>query len=80
MQQIELRESLEEAEQSADPLSALESMHDNVEAQYQQLQNSFKEQYQSTEYNTALDTVAKMQFFSKLLIEIEQREEELEDF
>ena len=52
----------------------------NVEAQYQQLQNSFKEQYQSTEYNTALDTVAKMQFFSKLLIEIEQREEELEDF
>ena len=55
-------------------------MHDNVEAQYQQLQNSFKEQYQSTEYNTALDTVAKMQFFSKLLIEIEQREEELEDF
>lgn len=80
MQQIELRESLEEAEQSEDPLSALESMHDNVEAQYQQLQNSFKEQYQSTEYNTALDTVAKMQFFSKLLIEIEQREEELEDF
>ena len=80
MQQIELRESLEEAEQGADPLAALESMHDDVDSQYRQLQNSFEEQYHSTDYNMALDTVAKMQFFSKLLIEIEQREEELEDF
>ncbi|MGB0449444.1 MAG: Fe-S protein assembly co-chaperone HscB [Porticoccaceae bacterium] len=80
MAQIEFREKLEEIRDSADPLAGLESMRDNVQIQYLQLQEDFQAQHSAANYNDALDTVAKMQFFAKLLDEIEQREEELEDF
>ena len=90
MKQIEFREALEDIRDSADPLAGLDSMRDDVEAQYLQLQVDFEAQHSAAQqsaaqqsaanYNDALDTVAKMQFFAKLLDEIEQREEELEDF
>jgi molecular chaperone HscB len=90
MKQIEFREALEDIRDSADPLAGLERMRDDVEAQYLQLQVDFEAQHSAAQqsaaqqsaanYNDALDTVAKMQFFAKLLDEIEQREEELEDF
>ena len=85
MKQIEFRENLEEIRDSADPLAGLEAMRDDLQAQYLQLQEDFQTQYANAKhsadnYNDALDTVAKMQFFAKLLDEIEQREEELEDF
>lgn len=90
MKQIEFRENLEDIRDSADPLAGLEAMRDDVQAQYLQLQEDFQAQYRTAQhhagkqsadnYNDALDTVAKMQFFAKLLDEIEQREEELEDF
>jgi molecular chaperone HscB len=80
MKQIEFREALEEIRDSANPLAGLDSMRDDIEAQYLQLQKDFQSQHSTANYNDALDTVAKMQFFAKLLDEIEQREEELEDF
>jgi molecular chaperone HscB len=55
-------------------------MRSDVQGQYLQLQNDFEAQHLAANYNDALETVAKMQFFSKLLDEIDQREEELEDF
>ncbi len=90
MKQIAFRENLEDIRDSADPLAGLEAMRDDVQAQYLQLQEDFQAQYRTAQhhagkhsadnYNDVLDTVAKMQFFAKLLDEIEQREEELEDF
>ncbi len=80
MQQIEFREALGDLNESADPMAALNTMRSDVQNQYLQLQNDFEAQHFDANYNDALDTVAKMQFFSKLLDEIEQREEELEDF
>ena len=86
MQQIEFREALgeltegNESNESADPMTTLDSMRTDVQSQYLQLQNDFEAQHLAANYNDALDTVAKMQFFSKLLNEIDQREEELEDF
>lgn len=80
MKQIEFREALKEIRDSANPMAGLDSMRDDAETQYQQLQIDFEAQHKTANYNDALDTVAKMQFFAKLLDEIEQREEELEDF
>ena len=80
MQQIEFREALGDLNESADPTTALDSMRSDVQGQYLQLQNDFEAQHLAANYNDALETVAKMQFFSKLLDEIDQREEELEDF
>jgi molecular chaperone HscB len=80
MQQIEFREALGDLNESADPMTAVDGMRTDVQNQYLQLQNDFEAQYLAANYNDALDTVARMQFFSKLLVEIDQREEELEDF
>ena len=80
MQQIEFRETLGDLNETADPMTALDTMRRDVQSQYLQLQNDFEAQHLAANYTDALDTVAKMQFFSKLLDEIDQREEELEDF
>jgi molecular chaperone HscB len=79
MKQIEFRETLDDIRDSADPLAELDTMRNDVDAQYLQLQVDFEAQQSTANYNDALDTVAKMQFFAKLLDEIEQREEEVED-
>ncbi len=80
MQQIELREALADLRDSSDAASELDSMHGQVQDNYLKLQNDFAAQHSAAQYNDAFDTVAKMQFFAKLLDEIEQRQEELEDY
>ena len=80
MQQIEFREALGDLNDSANPMAALNTLRSDVQSLYRQLQNDFEAQHLAANYNDALDTVAKMQFFAKLLDEIDQREEELEDF
>jgi len=79
MEQIELREALSEVRDSADPFAALDSLREGVESSYTEQQNQFQAQYQSSDFDHAFNTVAKMQFSSKLLDEIEQLEAELED-
>ena len=80
MQQIEFREALADLRESSDAASELDSMHGQVQDNYLKLQNDFAAQHSAAQYNDAFDTVAKMQFFAKLLDEIEQRQEELEDY
>ena len=80
MQQIEFREALADLRDSSDAASELDSMHGQVQDNYLKLQNDFATQHSAAQYNDAFDTVAKMQFFAKLLDEIEQRQEELEDY
>ena len=79
MEQIELREALSEVRDSADPFAALETLRTGVENSYAEQQNQFQAQYQESDFDHAFNTVAKMQFSSKLLDEIEQLEAELED-
>ena len=79
MEQIELREALSEVRDSADPFAALDSLRSDVESSYTEQQNQFQAQYQDSDFDHAFNTVAKMQFSSKLLDEIEQLEAELED-
>lgn len=80
MQQIEFREALADLRDNSDAASELDSMHGQVQDNYLKLQNDFAAQHSAAQYNDAFDTVAKMQFFAKLLDEIEQRQEELEDY
>lgn len=80
MQQIEFREALADLRDNSDAASELDSMHGQVQDNYLKLQNDFAAQHSAAQYNDAFDTVAKMQFFAKLLDEIEQRLEELEDY
>lgn len=79
MEQIELREALSDVRDSADPFAALDSLRNGVESSYIEQQNQFQAQYQASDFDHAFNTVAKMQFSTKLLDEIEQLEAELED-
>lgn len=79
MEQIELREALSEVRDSDDPFAALDSLRTGVEGSFAEQQNQFQAQYQDSDFDHAFNTVAKMQFSSKLLDEIEQLEAELED-
>lgn len=79
MQQIELREKLAESTQSSDAFGILEEVAEAAESEYTELQKLFDQQYNQSKFQDALETVAKMQFFSKLLVEVEQLEHELDD-
>jgi len=78
MQQMQLRESLSEVRDSDNPLSELDSMQQQIELQYRKLQAAFASVYLQDDFEQACETVAKMQFFVKLLDEIEQLTEELD--
>lgn len=79
MQQMTLREQLADIEDEADPLSALDALQDDTDAAYRQLQQQFADAFAAQNYVQANDLIGRMQFYLKLLNEIEQRQQELDD-
>ncbi|MBT6423117.1 MAG: Fe-S protein assembly co-chaperone HscB, partial [Porticoccaceae bacterium] len=79
MRQIELRETLSEISNKENYWQNIETLRADVESTYYELQAEFKHQYESELFDDAFNAVAKMQFFTKLLLEIGQLEAELED-
>lgn len=79
MNQMLMREALAEAKFSDDPLKALVSLSIDALENSAALQSEFAQQYQTSAYNEAFDTLAKMQFATKFVNDIAQLEEELEE-
>lgn len=79
MQQIELREALSGVSEKQDPWVELKRLTEEIEKTYRQLQSEFQHFFTTDSLNLAFNTVAKMQFFAKLLTEIEHLEDELDD-
>lgn len=79
MQQMELRESIEEAEHADDPFDALDELTAEVRSQATQLENDFKQAYASDDQQAAKEVVLKMRFFERVKGEVKQLEERLED-
>ena len=79
MEQMTLREALSEVRDAADPFDALAQIADKATGHYLELQRLFSEAVRSDEFEHALETVAKMQFFSKLLQEVKALEHELDE-
>lgn len=79
MQQMMLREELEEASSAADPESALGSLSEGVAAQLRGQREQFEAYYLAGELEQAAAAVRKMQFLEKLVLEIEALEDELLD-
>lgn len=80
MQQMELRERLEELSRQPDPdagLSALGTEVDEVVAQQQKIFRERIEDRDATSLEAAAEAVRKMQFLDKLSREIERLEDEL---
>lgn len=76
MEQMELREELEQAVHATDPETALEKVSEHLESELDALQGAFNAQIES-DLSRAEETVKKMQFLVKLESEVEHIEHEL---
>ena len=82
MQQIELRETLEDIKANDKPQAALEALDEKLQEQLAEFERAldvyFKEATESA-IKTAVETVNKMHFIIKMLKEVERLEDQLHD-
>jgi len=79
MQQMEVRESIEDVVDAKEPLEALDEIKANIKQHTQQLEQSFQQYYIDTHLDKAKDVVLKMRFMERIFSEIRRLEEKLED-
>ena len=83
MQQMEMREALEDAQNASDDpevaLDAVEKVAKEVKSLSQSLQNDFESAYDSDDLVAAKQAVLKMKFFERLSNEVKTLTEKLED-
>lgn len=79
MQQMELREQLEDIPALSDPFDELESLNSKVADMLVQLRDQFVQHYEKSDLEAATSDVRKMQFLEKLVLEIERLEDKLDD-
>ena len=84
MEQMELRERLEQVSQQDDAFVAIDALYEHIAGLQQVQVGQFKQAYNSIDsdsndtYKNALDIVAEMQFIEKLRIDVERLEETLD--
>ena len=79
MQQMELRESLADAPETADPFATLESLETQTVALEKDCFDTFQSAYAVGDLDSAEESVRKLQFLKKLLSEIEVMEDRLDE-
>ncbi|WP_271273313.1 Fe-S protein assembly co-chaperone HscB [Aliamphritea hakodatensis] len=79
MQQMELREAVEDIADADDPDAAVEDMYTEVAERKQVFQAEFQTLYDQADYPAAAVTVRKMQFIYKLERDVEALEDKLYD-
>lgn len=79
MSQMQLREQLGAVTTAAEPFAELELVATEVAKQLTNLQAQFGEQYGQQTFDTAAQTLIKMQFYNKLQLEVDALEDSLDD-
>ncbi len=79
MQQMELRESIEDVTDADDPLDALDEIKADVKQQRLALEDAFQQHYLEQQLLEAKQLVLKMRFMERVFSEIQRLEEKLED-
>jgi molecular chaperone HscB len=79
LQQIELRESLEELSEAQDPEAKIDAMASNLQCQASLLESEFAQAYGSSDFETAETAVRKLQFIVKLQQQLDALEGALLD-
>ncbi|MCG5493019.1 MULTISPECIES: Fe-S protein assembly co-chaperone HscB [Ectothiorhodospira] len=79
LEQMELREALEEVDQAADPLAALDALSSDIETRYTQMLDAFEAAFEANDLEAARQEVLKLRFFDRLREEVARISERLED-
>ncbi len=79
MQQMEFREQMEEIEQQSDPLEAADKLRDSIQSENARLFQQFHREYDQGDFAAAKQTWSKLQFFERLLQQLDLLEARLED-
>lgn len=81
MEQMELREALEEVSEASDPLASLGNLASRVDSEYRSRVEQLADllQHEKEQFLVARNRIREMQFLEKLAREIEQKEEALLD-
>ncbi len=79
LQQMTLRESMEELADSADPQAAIDDLADELQAMHGQLQKAFAQAYAGDDFTAAEVVARKLQFIDKLQQELNDLEGRLLD-
>ncbi|MGB1255771.1 MAG: Fe-S protein assembly co-chaperone HscB [Thiolinea sp.] len=79
MQQMEMREAIEDAESASDPLDALEAVGNQIKEDVLALENEFAKAWNESDLSVAKELMLKMRFFERLLEDVKGREERIED-
>lgn len=79
MQQMELRESIEDASEADEPFDELDRIKKKVKALMEQFEQSFQASYEAGDYKTAKSIVLKMRFMERIFDEVRRLEEKLEE-
>ncbi|RMG57964.1 MAG: Fe-S protein assembly co-chaperone HscB [Gammaproteobacteria bacterium] len=79
MQQMELRERLEEAGQGDDPLAELDALARELRDWQRALQKEFAEAWASNDLDAAREAALKLQFFRRVNDELQRKQEQIEE-
>jgi len=79
MSQMERREVLEQVPNADDPFDAIDAFSKDVKAENKSLEDAFEKAYDAGDLDEAKQAVLKLKFFERLLGEVKQLEEKLED-
>lgn len=79
MQQMELREAIDNVDQHADALAVLDALADQAAVQKKQLVQMFQDAFAAQHWDDAKQAVLKLQFFKRLHNQIAIKQDALED-
>lgn len=79
MQQLELREQIDEASSSNDPFSVLEKARSQASEIEAQLYKEFEQFYNAEQFDQSREAWVKLKFFTRLHGQIDRVEQQLED-
>ena len=79
MAQMSLREKIDEVDSQDDPLETLDELSSQARQEKRQLIDAFEKSYAAQDWAQAKETVLKLQFFTRLQQQINQKQEVLEE-
>ena len=80
MQQMEIREAIEEAENAEDPFDELDQLRKMIKSRKLDVENDFQTSYASGDFIVAKQAALKLRFCERIFDEIKRIEERLDDY